>query len=117
MTLFAKPALSMKDDTVYKKHILDAIEKIEGYVHDVEKDVFMHDFLIQDGVVRELEIIGEAAKSFSPEFKEKTPAIPWREVVGMRNKLIHEYFEVDLDAVWKTVEEDVPFLKNELSKE
>lgn len=66
--------------------------------------------------MREIEIIGEASKNFSPEFKEKTYEIPWRDIVGMRNKLIHDYFDVDIEAVWKTVLEDLPFLKKEFLK-
>lgn len=101
---------------VYVEHILSAISKIEGYVVGFSQEKFLKDWLVQDGVMREIEIIGEASKNLSPEFKEKVPEIPWRDVVGMRNKLIHDYFEVDIEAVWKTVQEDLPFLKNEFLK-
>jgi uncharacterized protein with HEPN domain len=65
-------------------------------------------------VVRELEIIGEASKNLSAEFKKSLPAIPWKDVAGMRDKLIHEYFGVDLETVWQTVKEDIPLLKKVL---
>lgn len=70
----------------------------------------------QDGIIRELEIIGEAAKKLSNDFKENNASIPWRKVIGMRDKLIliHDYFEVDAAAVWKTVKEDIPAFKREL---
>jgi uncharacterized protein with HEPN domain len=106
----------MKDDNVYLEHVLSAISKIEEYVRDFTQEGFLKNVLVQDGVMREMEIIGEASKNLSPEFKEKLPEIPWRDVIGMRNKLIHDYFEVDIDAVWKTVQEDLPFLKSEFLK-
>jgi uncharacterized protein with HEPN domain len=74
----------------------------------------MNDHLIQDGVIRQLEIIGEASKRLSAEIKEKYLEIPWKDITGMRDKLIHDYFGVDLDAVWDTVEKDIPVLKNKL---
>lgn len=67
-------------------------------------------------MIRELEIIGEAAKNLSNEFKEKYSKVPWRYVTGMRDKLIQDYFKVNLEAVWKTILEDLAQLKKELSK-
>lgn len=71
---------------------------------------------MQSGVMRELGIIGEAAKQFSEEFKLSHGAIPWKKVAGMRDKLVHDYFEIDIDAVWKTVKDDLPILKKEILK-
>jgi len=70
--------------------------------------------LIQSAVIRELEIIGEAAKNVSVETKSKHPDIPWKQMSGLRDKLIHDYFGVDLDAVWETVKRDLPVLKEKL---
>lgn len=70
--------------------------------------------MIQSAVIRELEIIGEAAKNVSVETKSKHPDIPWKQMSGLRDKLIHDYFGVDLDAVWETVKRDLPVLKEKL---
>ena len=75
---------------------------------------FMNNNLVQAGVMREIEIIGEASKKLNQGFKEKYPDIPWKKIAGTRDKLIHDYFGVDLDAVWGTVEKDIPILKNKL---
>jgi uncharacterized protein with HEPN domain len=103
-----------KDDTVYMKHILDAIHRVEEYTQNIEYKDFIKNHLIQDGVIRQIEIIGEAAKRLSNGIKEKYKDIPWKDIVGMRNKLIHDYFGVDIDAVWETVKKDIPVLKRKL---
>jgi uncharacterized protein with HEPN domain len=103
-----------KDDSVYLKHILDAISRIKEYTQDIKYENFIDNYLIQDGVIRQIEIIGEATKRLSKEIKEKHPEIPWKDMAGMRDKLIHDYLGVDIDAVWDTVEEDIPDLKNRL---
>lgn len=103
-----------KDNLVYLKHILDAIFQIEEYVRDVEYEKFLVNRMIQDAVIREIEIIGEATKRVFRKFTEKYPSIPWKKMAGMRDKLIHDYFGVDLDAVWDTVEKDIPILKDKI---
>ena len=105
-----------KADAVYLKHIRDAISRIEEYTKAVGYDNFVKNNLIQDGVIRHLEIIGEATKRLSTEFKNKYPHIPWKDVAGMRDKLIHDYLGVDIDAVWDTVKKDIPALKKEVKK-
>ena len=103
-----------RKDSIYIKHILDAISRIGEYPQGIKYENFMNDHLIQDGVIRQLEIIGEASKRLSAEIKGKYLEIPWKDITGMRDKLIHDYFGVDLDAVWDTVEKDIPMLKIKL---
>lgn len=105
-----------KDNLIYVRHIFDTILRIEEYTNDIEHQHFISNNLLQAGIVRELEIIGEASKSLSTEFKENYPDIPWKQMAGMRDKLIHGYFSVDLDAVWETVKKDIPSLKVKLKK-
>lgn len=105
----------MDKDSIYKQHILDAISNIEEYIRDKTLDDFANNRLLQDGVVRKLEIIGEASKRISQEFKKKIN-LPWKKIAGTRDKLIHDYFKVDLEAVWKTISEDLKELKKELMK-
>ena len=105
-----------KDDSIFLKHMLDAINLIEEYLRDKDYDEFKNNRMLQDAVIREIEIIGEATKNLSMEFRNKHPNIPWRQIAGMRNKLIHGYFGVDVDAVWDTVMKDIPSLKEKLQK-
>ena len=103
-----------KDSFVYLRHILDAIHRVEEYTKGIDYKNFMDNNLLQAGVMREIEIMGEATKKLANELKEKYPGIPWKRMAGMRDKLIHDYFGVDLDAVWDTIEKDIPLLKNKL---
>jgi uncharacterized protein with HEPN domain len=105
-----------KDNIVYLRHMLDAISRTEGYTTGVGVEDFMGNNMIQAAVTREIEIIGEATKKLSKDFKEKYRNIPWKKMAGMRDKLIHDYLGVDLDAVWNTVEMDVPILKDKIKK-
>lgn len=103
----------MKGDTLYLKHILDAIEKIESYV-SVGHEQFMADSHWQDAVIRQLTIVGEAAKSLSSELREAYQNIPWRRICGFRDVLVHEYIGVDIDAVWAVTQTRVPELKDQV---
>jgi len=103
-----------KGDTAYLKHILDAITRIEEYTAGIEYEDFMEKHLVQDGVIRQIEIIGEAAKRVSDEIREKHLDIPWKDMAGMRDKLIHDYLGVDMDSLWDTVENDIPTVKSKL---
>lgn len=105
-----------KDEAVYFHHILDAISYIGSYTQDLSKDEFMKNHLIQDGVIRQLEIIGEAVKSISDTIRIKYNSIPWKDFAGMRDILIHQYFGVDLEEVWITIQNDIPTLKDNIQQ-
>jgi len=97
-------------DEDYMHHILGAISSIEAYTVEGET-AFMADRKTQDAVIRNLEIIGEAANKLSPELRSSQPDIPWVDIIGMRNRLIHGYLTVNLDIVWSTVHEVLPGFK------
>ncbi|RMF33485.1 MAG: DUF86 domain-containing protein [Chloroflexi bacterium] len=104
------------DDSVYLQHILDAIARIEEYLEGVDEEGFYRQYLVQDGVIRQLEIIGEAVKRLSKDLRDRYVHVPWQDIAGMRDKLIHDYFGVDLETVWLTAKEDIPVLKAEVTK-
>jgi uncharacterized protein with HEPN domain len=100
-----------KDNRIYIDHILNSIDLILDYISGHDHDSFSIDSRTQDAVVRQLEIIGEATKQVSREFRNKNPQVPWSEMAGMRDILIHDYIDVDLDIVWKTASESIGELK------
>jgi uncharacterized protein with HEPN domain len=101
----------MSRDEVYVYHILEAIEKIERYTKGLTRESLAKDDLRIDGVIRELEVIGEAVGNLSDEFRTRHRKIPYEDIIGMRNRLIHEYFGVNLGIVWETITGDLPRLK------
>ena len=100
----------MKDDQVYLRHMLDAIVDILAYC-EAGRHAFFDERIRQDAVIRKIEVIGEAAKHLSDATKGARPDVRWREIAGMRDKMIHEYFGVNLEIVWAVVERDLPALK------
>ena len=103
--------MTKRDDTVYLLHILEAIKLIEEYLTDIDYSKFCDTRLLQDGVVRQLEIIGEAAKNLSQNVQNIAVEVPWKAMAGMRDKLIHQYFGVDITSVWATAQQDLPDVK------
>jgi len=106
--------LTQKDDSVYVEHILESINRIAAYVED-DKSQFYRSTLIQDAVVRNLQVLAESSQRLSDEFKSRLTNIPWRELSGFRNILVHDYLGIDLDAVWSVVEQDLPQLRASLT--
>ena len=100
----------MSKDRLYLESIRDCLERIAEYTDSGESS-FMASRLIQDGVIRNLEGIGEATKNLSPELRAASPEIPWRQIAGMRDVLIHDYLKVNLARVWRTVVIDLPPLQ------
>lgn len=105
----------MNADRLYLAHIRDALKRIADYTSAGE-DAFLTDSRTQDAVIRNLEVIGEAAKRISEQTKGVAPAIPWRVVAGLRDKLIHHYFGVDLGIVWAVVVHDLPAMHREIDR-
>lgn len=101
----------MKDDRVYLEHIRDALNDIATYT-DVGRDAFFDDRMRQDATLRKLQVIGQAVKNLSEKTKSRQPQIPWKQIAGMRDKVIHDYFGVNLEIVWAVIEKELPKLKN-----
>ncbi|MCB0519334.1 MAG: DUF86 domain-containing protein [Lewinellaceae bacterium] len=98
-------------DRLYLEHILSCIRQIAAYIAGMDKQSFDENALVQDGCIRQLEIIGEATKRVSDELRTNNPHLPWKQMAGMRDVLIHDYLYVDLDIVWKTASESIPALE------
>lgn len=103
----------MRDDRARLRHILEAIAHIEKYAARGEK-AFRSDELIQSWMVRHLQIIGEAARALSSQVRDHHPEVPWLNIMDMRNVLVHEYFGIDLDIVWRVVERELPDLRRKI---
>jgi uncharacterized protein with HEPN domain len=103
----------MRDVRARLADIIEAIEQIESQASK-GKSAFLADSLIQVWMVHHLMIIGEAVRAIDPAFKQKHPGVPWRQIAGMRNVLVHDYFRVNQTLVWETIEKDIPALKTEI---
>ena len=105
-----------RDYKLFVKDILDCISKIEEFVKDISYDDFVNDDKTSSAVVRKLEVIGEATKNIPKEIRQKYKELPWSDMAGMRDKVIHFYFGVDYEVVWKVIKERLPEIKPYIEK-
>lgn len=105
-----------KIDLTYIGDVLDAIKRIESYLHGVSKEDFLGNHMMQDAVMHQIEIIGEASKNVSDEFQERHPELPWVFMRAVRNKIAHDYREINLNIIWDTAKNDLPPLKKQVRK-
>jgi len=99
---------------MYVEDILESMNKIERYIHDLTYETFEKNDMVVDAVIRNLEIIGEASKNIPENEREKYPDIPWKKMVGLRNIAIHEYFGVDLTIIWEIITRNLPETRSEI---
>jgi len=101
----------MKDDAVYVQHLLECIARIEQYTK-AGRSEFLASTLIQDGVIRNLQMLGQSVLKLSESFKSAHPEVDWKSIIGLRNVLVHDYLGVSVTRVWEIVERDLPTLKS-----
>jgi uncharacterized protein with HEPN domain len=107
--------MSRRSEHLLIEDMLDRIGRIERYVHGMDQATFLADEKTIDSVVRNLEVIGEAANRLGSEFHDRHPSVPWRRIIGLRHRIVHDYFEVDVALVWEIVRTELSGLRNQLS--
>ena len=104
-----------KSDDVYRLQILDAVTKIERFIGSLDRDAFLGTEVVQSAVIMQLAVIGELSKRLSEDFKDSVP-LPWKQIAGFRDRAVHDYFQLDLESVWLTIQDDLPSLKTALER-
>lgn len=110
MTFWALEAFFMNSDLTFLIHIRDSLREARSFIRGVSYESFLENRMVQNAVMRSLEVAGEASRRVSPQFRRAHPEVPWRLMGDFRNKLIHDYFALDLEIIWKTAAEDAPIL-------
>ena len=105
-----------KSDAIRLRHMLDAVEEAMGFAQGRTRQDLEHDRMLVLALMKDIEIIGEAAYQVTQETRQSLPEIPWEDIIGMRHQLVHAYFDINLDVLWATVQEDLPALLTILRK-
>ena len=105
-----------RDVGLFIEDIINSIKNIEEFSKNLDKEKFSKDNLRQSAIIRQLEIIGEAVKNIPNDFREKYPGVPWKKIAGLRDVIIHTYFNIDLDVTWDIIKKDLPDLKEKIEE-
>jgi uncharacterized protein with HEPN domain len=105
-----------RDPDLLVQDMLDATRKIEMYTAGLDHAAFLRDEKTADAVVRNLEVLGEAARQMPDDFTKQNPNVPWNQIAGLRNRIVHDYFGLDLEIIWQIIQHDLPTLKAQLQK-
>lgn len=107
----------MKNDAAHVVDMIQACGHIADFLADVAQERFVDNAMLQSAVIRQLEIIGEVARRLSREYRDRRKAVPWKQIIGMRDRLIHGYDDIHLHVVWKVASEEVPMLLKQLESD
>ncbi|MDP4039090.1 MAG: DUF86 domain-containing protein [Candidatus Pacearchaeota archaeon] len=103
-----------KDSLIFINHILESINLIDCFSKGLTKEKLSNNKLKQSAIIRQIEIIGEATKNLPKEFIEKYKEVPWKDIIGMRDKIVHQYFDIDINIIWNVLEINLPDLKKKI---